>query len=126
MKRPEFVELVQQALAELPEPLRRAVDNVAIVVVDRPHAGLIAQLRQQGGVRGAHRLLGLYQGIPLPQRGSDYGLVVPDRILLFQQAIERAGRTPEGIRQQARITVIHELAHYFGIDDERLAELGWA
>ena len=70
-------------------------------------------------------LLGLYTGIPLTQRGTGYAGVLPDRITIYQDNIERVADTPEAIRAQVRQTVLHEVAHHFGISDERLSELGW-
>jgi predicted Zn-dependent protease with MMP-like domain len=71
-------------------------------------------------------LLGLYEGIPLTDRTGAYGLVLPDKITLFQQALESVCPDEETLRNEVRVTVIHELAHHFGISDRRLRELGWA
>jgi predicted Zn-dependent protease with MMP-like domain len=76
------------------------------------------------GLRPGQTLFGLYEGVPQTQRTSHYGLVLPDKITIFQGPIERLHRSPEAIREQVRRTVIHELAHHFGISDERLRELG--
>lgn len=117
----EFHVLIDEALAALPRDLRERMSNVAIVVENAPSA---AQLRRNRVPAGG-TLLGLYEGIPLTQRGSHYGNVVPDKITLFQAPIEAAaGYDPERIRQQVRRTVVHELAHHFGISDDRLDELG--
>jgi predicted Zn-dependent protease with MMP-like domain len=70
-----------------------------------------------------HTLLGLYQGVPLPERGHGYGNVLPDRITIFQQPIEALCHTPEAIKDVVRETVIHEVGHYCGLDDTRLEEL---
>jgi predicted Zn-dependent protease with MMP-like domain len=70
-----------------------------------------------------HTLLGLYQGVPLPDRGHSYGHVLPDHITIFQQPIEAFYHTPEEIQAAVRETVIHEVGHYFGLDDERIDEL---
>ena len=70
-------------------------------------------------------LLGLYQGIPLTSRSADYAGVLPDRITIYRQAICAICRTEQEVAEQVRRTVIHEVAHHFGIDDDRLAELGW-
>jgi len=117
----EFHALVDEALAALPPELRERMSNVALVVENAPSA---AQLRRNRIPPGG-TLLGLYEGIPLTQRGSHYGNVVPDKITLFQAPIEAAaGYDSERIRRQVRRTVVHELAHHFGIDDDRLEELG--
>ncbi|HJW82903.1 MAG TPA: metallopeptidase family protein [Anaerolineae bacterium] len=117
----EFHLLIDEALASLPPDLRERMSNVAIVVENAPSA---AQLRRNRVPPGG-TLLGLYEGIPLTQRTAHYGNVVPDKITLFQAPIEAAaGYDPERIRRQVRRTVVHELAHHFGIDDDRLEELG--
>jgi predicted Zn-dependent protease with MMP-like domain len=107
-----FEELVSEALDDIPDDLAARMDNVAVVV------------RETGG---DPHLLGLYEGIPLTKR-IDYGAgaVMPDRITIFREAILRLCRTEAEVVRQVRITVIHEVAHHFGIDDERLQELGWA
>ena len=106
-----FEQLVADALDSLPAELGDAMDNVAIVVEDRAEGG---------------RLFGLYQGIPLTKRGPEsYRWVMPDRITLFQETICRACSTEEEVVAQVRKTVIHEVAHHFGISDPRLDELGW-
>jgi predicted Zn-dependent protease with MMP-like domain len=120
LPREEFEDLVGQALAEIPAELAAAISNVDIVVQDRP--GLEAEAAR---VAPGALLLGLYQGIPLTRRGPSYGGVLPDRISIYQDNIERVARTPEAIRALVRRTVIHEVAHHFGISDERLQELGW-
>lgn len=107
-----FDELVQDALDELPEQLAKAVQNVVIMVED--HAP-------------GHRLFGLYQGIPLTQRSPlSYSGTMPDRITLYQGTISAVCTTEEELVAQIRKTVIHEVAHHFGISDPRLHELGWA
>jgi len=117
----EFDALVAEAIDSLPPALRERIRNVAIVVENAPSA---AQLRRNRVPPGG-TLLGLYEGIPLTQRTAHYGNVVPDKITLFQAPIEAAaGYDPERIRRQVRRTVVHELAHHFGIDDDRLEELG--
>ena len=107
----EFEQVVEEALASLPPDLRRAVSNVAIVVEEEPPAG--------------QPLLGLYQGIPLTRRGSGYSGVMPDKISIYRGPLERIyGADREGLRRQIRRVVLHEIAHHFGITDERLVELG--
>jgi len=119
--RDEFDGLVREAIESLPPALRDRISNVAIVVENAPSP---AQLRRQG-VPPGDTLLGLYEGIPLTQRTAHYGNVVPDKITLFQAPIEAAaGYDPRRIQEQVRRTVWHEIAHYFGIDDDRLEELG--
>ncbi len=112
--------LAREAVLGLPPELRDRIDNVAIVVRGRPTA---AELRSAGVPRGG-TLLGLYQGVPLPVRNSGYHLALPDRIYLYRQPLEAMCQTDEQLVAQIRRTVLHELAHHFGIDDTRLHEIG--
>ena len=105
-----FEEMVAEALDGLPEGLGRLMQNVAVTVEHGP---------------GPHGLLGLYQGIPLTSRTSQYAGVLPDRITIYRRAICAICRTEPEVANQVRRTVIHEVAHHFGIDDNRLRELGW-
>lgn len=117
----EFEQLVEEALAELPPAFAEKMNNVAVLVRPWPTS---SDLRE-AGVPAGSTLLGLYHGIPLTVRSSAYNLVAPDTITLFQCPIERvAGVAPAAVRAQVRRTVLHELAHHFGIDDDRLRELG--
>lgn len=119
LRRSEFERLVYRALSQIPAELRAYLDNVDIVVEDWP-------TREQllgSGIKDGELLLGLYEGIPLPER-FDYNMVLPDKITIFQKAIEEICETKEQVVQEVRDTVIHEVAHHFGIDDERLRELG--
>ena len=120
MERAEFRKLVREAVALLPPELVRNVHNVDIVVETRP----TARDRKQAGLGPGKLLLGLYHGIPLTKRGEYYNLVAPDKISIYQEHIEAVCETDDEIREQVRKTVLHELGHYFGIDDERLHELG--
>jgi len=113
-----FEELVADALDSLPERLGKEMDNVAVVVEDWPSA------EQLGGRRGT--LLGLYQGVALTRRGPlSYMGAMPDRITIFQGPISERAATEADLMRVVRTTVIHEVAHHFGISDERLHELGW-
>jgi predicted Zn-dependent protease with MMP-like domain len=111
MSVPEFEELVRDALDGIPADLGAAMENVAVVVDDDSPPG---------------RLLGLYQGVPLTRRGSNYSASMPDRITIYMATICRACRTRQEVVDLVRKTVIHEVGHHFGIDDDRLKELGWA
>jgi predicted Zn-dependent protease with MMP-like domain len=107
-----FGQLVEQALDSIPPELGRLMRNVAVVVED------------QGA---SPNLLGLYHGVPLTERSpTSYAGVLPDRITIYRLPIVRRCRTQEEVAEQVRITVVHEVAHHFGIDDDRLDELGWA
>jgi predicted Zn-dependent protease with MMP-like domain len=116
----EFEQLVVQALDDLPEFFQQRLQNIEVVVVDWPTA---AEL-QSVGLKPGQLLLGLYHGVPLTRRTGHYNLVLPDKISIFQGPIERVCRTREQVVRQVQRTVKHELAHHFGIDDERLRELG--
>jgi predicted Zn-dependent protease with MMP-like domain len=105
-----FDEYAQEALDSLPLELRERMSNVEIVVEDEPPFG--------------QPLLGLYQGVPLTRRGSQYGAVLPDKITIFRGPLERLyGQDRELLRREVRRVVLHEVAHHFGISDERLVEL---
>ena len=121
MNRPtlDFYQLVERALDGLPPELSELLDNVAIVVEDWP--GRETQ-SASGGPDDA--LYGLYEGVPLTERGDSYYGVLPDRITIFRGPLERDFRADE-LEEQVRITVVHEIAHYFGFGEERLEELGW-
>ena len=116
----EFNDLVKQALDLLPEFFQKKLNNVEVVVSNWPTP---AELRSVG-VSTRYGLLGLYQGVPLTRRTTGYGLVLPDKITIYRMPIERICRTPEAVVAQVRRTVLHELAHHFGISDDRLRELG--
>lgn len=117
----EFETLVAEALAEIPERILGYLDNVAITVQPWPSS---AQLRRSQ-VGPGYTLFGLYEGIPLTRRGAHYNLVAPDRITIFQGPIEQHCHTPQAIREQVRKTVIHELAHHFGFDEQGIRSLGY-
>jgi predicted Zn-dependent protease with MMP-like domain len=119
MEREQFEELVRRALTELPEEIAQRMSNVDVEVQDWPTPGQLASLGV--GDRGA--LLGLYQGIPLTRRTSGYNLVPPDRITIFQGPLERISRDEADLVERVRATVIHEVAHHFGISDQRLREI---
>jgi predicted Zn-dependent protease with MMP-like domain len=107
----EFERLAAEALDELPAWVRRRLDNVEVVIEEEAPP--------------AANLLGLYEGIPLTERGLDYTWALPDRITLYRRTIEaEAGGDPEALKRIVAETVIHEVAHHFGISDERLDDLG--
>jgi predicted Zn-dependent protease with MMP-like domain len=106
-----FEELVVEAVDGLPAWVRDRLDNVEVLIEDHPPPG--------------ENLLGLYEGVPLTERGVDYTWALPDRITLYRRPIEReASGDEEAVREVVAETVIHEMAHFFGISDERLHELG--
>lgn len=112
MSTQRFEELVGDALDLIPAELAAAIDNVVILVADR-HAE-------------EPDLLGLYEGVALTERDSWYAGSLPDTITIFREALLDICDTEEQVVEEVAITVIHEIAHHFGIDDERLHELGWA
>jgi predicted Zn-dependent protease with MMP-like domain len=106
----DFDGYVQDALDSLPAAIRAQMSNVEIVIEEAPPAG--------------QPLLGLYQGVPLTRRGSSYGAMLPDKITVFRGPLVRLyGHDPEMLRREVRRVVLHEVAHHFGISDERLVEL---
>ncbi|MDQ2754896.1 MAG: metallopeptidase family protein [Actinomycetota bacterium] len=114
-----FERVVADALDSIPESLGRLMENVAVTVADWPTP------EQLGGRRGT--LLGLYQGVALTSRSPlSYGAVMPDLITIFRGPICQLANDDDELRQVVTTTVIHEVAHHFGISDERLDELGWA
>ncbi len=112
MTRETFEELVSQALDRIPPELTRVMDNVAVFVEDEPPAD-------------DPELLGLYEGTPLTDRGEWYAGVLPDRISIYMGPTLRTCETTDEVVHEVAVTVIHEIAHHFGIDDDRLHELGW-
>ena len=110
VSRAEFEELVGEALDSIPEEFTRIMDNVVVLVDDYPPDG--------------RRILGLYEGVPLTERGQGYTFALPDKITIFQRPIEaRCGQNGDRIAAEIARVVRHEIAHHFGISDERLDEL---
>src|SRR5262245_9022923 len=122
MNRERFQELVSDALEEIPEPFRSHLDDVAVVIEDEPPA---ATLREMGLRPGRDTLFGLYEGTPLAERAFGDSLALPDRITIFYRPLVRTFRTPAAIRREIRKTVVHELAHVFGLDDEEIEAEGY-
>jgi predicted Zn-dependent protease with MMP-like domain len=114
-----FEKLVDEAMEQLPAGLRARIQNLAVKIQDRPTRG---QTRRWD-IAPEEELLGFYEGVPLTERTTNYGMIAPDVIYIFQQAIEESCSSDDEIRSMVRQTVRHEIAHYFGIGDERLEEL---
>jgi predicted Zn-dependent protease with MMP-like domain len=112
MDRRQFEDLVGEALDEVPPELLKLMQNVVILVEDDPPPG------EPG-------LLGLYEGYALTERGWNYGGVLPDRITIYRNPILAICDTEDDVVEEVAVTVVHEIAHHFGIDDRRLHELGW-
>ena len=114
-----FRDLVSEALDSIPEDIMAKMSNVEIVVEDEPPPESLQRLPRRS------TLFGEYRGFPLTARGVNYEGALPDKISIFKGPIERTYRTPNGIREQVRKTVLHEIGHHFGIEEDRLHELGW-
>jgi predicted Zn-dependent protease with MMP-like domain len=115
----DFYELVERALEGLPPELSALLDNVAIVVDDWPGYSTPLVSDDPG-----ETLYGLYEGVPLTQRGAGYHGMLPDKITIFRGPLQRDFPREE-LEEQIRITVVHEIAHHFGFGEDRLEELGW-
>jgi predicted Zn-dependent protease with MMP-like domain len=112
----EFEAIVHEAMQMLPEWVHDALHNIDILVVDEPDHDMDPH---------GERLLGLYTGIPLPERGVDYAGVLPDVIYIFRLPHLELGLPPAELREEIAKTLMHEIAHYFGLDDRHLEGIGW-
>lgn len=119
MDRARFERLVAEAVDKLPDEFHEKLANIDVVVERQPTFRQLAE----AGLKPGETLLGLYEGIPQTERGRHYGLVVPDKITIFQRTIEAQCSSDVEIRSQIRGTVLHEIAHHFGIDDRRLRQI---
>jgi predicted Zn-dependent protease with MMP-like domain len=116
VSRDEFEDLVSKALEELPKSFRDRLENIVVVVEDFPPREIMREL----GLKSPLGLLGLYQGVPLKRRGTRYGNVLPDRIVIYQRPIEARVRTREELTIRIRRTVMHEIGHFFGLAESEL------
>jgi predicted Zn-dependent protease with MMP-like domain len=116
----QFEQLVARAIENMPEEIRERLENIDIIVEDEPSR---EQLRRSGLSR-KETLLGLYEGVPLTNRTHGYSYVMPDKITIFQKPIEASCRHENQITSKIQQVVRHEIAHHFGINDDRLEELG--
>jgi predicted Zn-dependent protease with MMP-like domain len=123
MEREEFERIAQEEFDALPDTFRTSIENVH-VVIEEVDSSLT---RKRAGVYAGGFLLGLYEGIPLTRRGTDYGMfpVVPDRITLFKRNIESIAATKEEVRARIREVLIHEVAHYFGMTEKEIRKAGY-
>jgi predicted Zn-dependent protease with MMP-like domain len=113
LPREDFEKLVRRAILDLPQGIRKRMDNVEIVIEDWP----TAEQLQKNGIRQGVLLLGLYEGVPRTKRGIGYNLVLPDKITIFQKSIEEIAKTDAEIQEAVKNTVWHEIAHHFGFDE---------
>lgn len=117
LRRKQFERMVRKAVDSLPTDIRAVMENVEIVIEDEPPA------EQRGSDEDGP--FGLYEGVPLTERTSAYGLILPDKITIFRGPLERTTTTPSELFAEIRTTVIHEVAHHFGMDEWQIAELGY-
>ncbi len=115
----EFEAIVERAVADLPEAFRQQIANVEFAVEDWAHPDDHARSRTPAGAT----LLGVYRGVPLTRRGAYYNMTLPDRIVVFRQPLQQLARDEADLRDRVFHVVRHEVAHYFGISDERLREI---
>lgn len=121
LSRQEFRQLVSQAIASLPPLVMDRLTNVEVVVKDQPTHEELAV----AGTDPTETLFGLYAGIPLTERSTSYGMVLPDKITLYQQSIEEDCRTKREIQEQIRTTLLHEIGHHFGLSEDDLEKAGY-
>lgn len=122
MTEKRFHQIVAEALDDLPGRFREAMDNIAVVVNEWPDGDTLAQM----GLSDKHELLGLYHGTPLPERDNDGAEAsLPDVVTLYRRPLEHLCRSEAELRREIRKTLLHEIGHYFGLDEDRLAELGY-
>jgi predicted Zn-dependent protease with MMP-like domain len=116
----EFYDLVAEALESIPQKFHDRLENVEIVVEDFPSWNTMRLAK----VRSKWNLLGFYHGVPLTERTSGYNLITPDKISIYRRPIEAQVGSPDDLRALVHRVVLHEVAHYFGISDDRLLEIG--
>lgn len=124
-RRHQFERMAVRALDGLPAEVHALLENVQIVIEDLPTAEQAAA-RGQGTESGAGDLLGLYEGVPLTDRSGGDGMRAPDKITLFRIPLESVSENQADLAHQIRVTVVHEIGHFFGLDEDRLAALGYA
>lgn len=118
VERERFEELVEEALARLPRKIKKHLQNLAVIVEDRP----TAEARRRTRAPSGNSLLGIYHGVPFPHRGPYYGNIPPDVIVIYQQPIESLCSSEEEVRAKVREVVLHEVGHYFGLSESELRE----
>lgn len=121
MRRPKFRDIVARALDGLPEEVLAAMSNVEVTIEDEPSD----DVREDFGLEEDETLFGIYQGTPLTDRGVADEPLLPDRIILYQVPLEESFSRTEELIEEIRRTVVHEVAHYLGMDEDRIGELGY-
>jgi predicted Zn-dependent protease with MMP-like domain len=117
----EFDAIVKHAVGRVPEEIRQHLDNMVISVRKRPSRTMLREM----GIPAGETLFGIFEGIPLIERSVIEPPLYPDTILIFQEPLEEACETVEELEEEIEITVVHEVAHFVGMSEERLAELGY-
>jgi predicted Zn-dependent protease with MMP-like domain len=120
--RRKFRRLIEEALDTLPGEIRVRMENVTVLVQEEPTT---EQMQCAGLDPLQDTLLGFYEGSPLSERGHDFGMALPDRIILFYRPLVESFRSPAAIREEIRRTVVHEVAHFLGLDDDEIGDLGY-
>ena len=118
MTREEFEKLVNEGISSIPEKFLKRLENIDIVIEERPTNDQLKKVN----IQNPFCLFGLYEGIPKTKRGSSYGMVLPDKITIFKDAIERSARNEEEIKEIVKNTVWHEIAHHFGMNEKEVRE----
>jgi predicted Zn-dependent protease with MMP-like domain len=121
LTRQEFERLVAHAVRSLPPPFLEKLENVDVVVESAP----TSEDLEDAGLGEGETLLGLYQGVPQSERGTWYSNVLPDRIVIYQRPIEAVAQTRREIREEIRVTLMHEIGHHFGLDEDELSDAGY-
>jgi len=121
VRRVDFRAVLRQALDDLPPLFRKALDNVAVVVEEWPPDWLLDEL----GIPPDETLYGYYHGVPLPERSVSAPAALPDKISIYRGPLEEDFPDPTELRRQIRVTLLHEIGHYFGMDEEQLERLGY-
>ena len=119
MKMEEFEKLVERAISDLPAKFKKRMKNVAVVVEDEPSNEILLKM----GLNSLQTLLGLYQGVPLSKRDSNYCNVLPDKITIFKKPIEAINQNKDRLEEEIKKVVIHEIGHYFGMDESDLEQI---
>jgi len=119
MDKKEFEKLVDEALESLPKDFKKRLENITVIVEDKPSREVMRKM----GIPSGHVIFGLYHGVPYTRRGSFYGNIAPDVIVIYQEPIVRFSSTKEEIKQRVQDVVLHEVGHYFGLDEDDLRKI---